>query len=184
MKQTAPILLLLVLGMAMPLPAAAEDYAETYPAEPIKLNLDLAATWDQVLAVLEKMGYEVDSQDRANGQILTKAEESISGAYAGSELRKVAVVVADYQASLRKGKHFLEITVSFLKPTLTSVAATAHISALKRSYDGQEEWITLKSNGALEVRFLNELNIAVTGKRIYDKKIPTWRKPIEIPIQK
>ena len=184
MKQTAPILLLLMLGLTLPLPAAAEDYAETFPAEPIKLNLDLSATWDQVLLVLEQMGYEVDSQDRANGQILTKAEESISGAYAGSELKKVAVVVADYQASLRKGKHFLEITVSFLKPQLTQVAATAYVSALKRSYGGDEEWIHLKSNGALEVRFLNELNIAVTGKRIYDKKIPTWRKPIEIPIQK
>ena len=184
MKQNAPILLLLMLGMALPLSAAAEDYAETYPAEPIKLNLDLSATWDQVLLVLEQMGYTVDSQDRGNGQILTKAEESISGAYSGSELKKVAVVVADYQASLRKGKHFLEITVTFLKPAQTSVAATAYISGLKRGYDGQEEWIHLKSNGALEVRFLNELSIAVTGKRIYDKKIPTWRKPIEIPIQK
>jgi hypothetical protein len=64
------------------------------------------------------------------------------------------------------------------------VAATAHISGLKRNFDGQEEWITLKSNGALEMRFLNELSIAVTGKRLYDKRIPAWKKPIEIPIKK
>jgi len=56
------------------------------------------------------------------------------------------------------------------------VAASAVIRGLKRSADGTEEWVPLKSNGVLEMRFLNELSYLVTGKRPYEKKLQYWKK--------
>lgn len=163
----------------------SSDYDNVRIPEPLQLEMDLPGAWDQTLAVLEKMGYEAQKQEKSEGSIQTREEESIAGVYALSELRKVAVLVTDYQATFHKGKYFLDITVRFLKPRLTTVGVSARIMGLKRRFDGTEEWLTLRSNGVLEMRFLNELSIAATGKRLYDKKLPYWKKSSqEIDIKK
>jgi hypothetical protein len=175
-------LILAILACAA-LPAASADKVEM--PEPLELDLDLPGAWEQVLVVLEKMGYEVVEQDKGAGVARTRDDESISGAYAASELKKIAVVVTDYQTTYNKAKYYMEIQISFLKPQRTAVAASAHIRGQKRSADGAEEWVTLKSNGVLEMRFLNELSYLVTGKRPYEKKLPYWKKSSqEIEIRK
>ena len=146
------------------------------PPEPLELELDLRGTWEQVTIVLEKMGYILESQDRAEGRLLTRVDDSISGAYAMSELKKIAVLATDYATTYSRGKYNLEVSIQFLTPKKTSVAVMAHVHGLKRDFEGHEEWLGLKSNGVLEMRYLNELSFLVTGKRIYDKKLPYWRK--------
>ena len=102
-----------------------------------------------------------------------------------SELKKVALVSTDYTSSFHQGKYYLEIRPQYMALQLTSIMVQAHVSGLKRTLDGQEEWLALKSNGTLETRFLNELSIAVTGQRAYDKKIQYWKKSSqEITIKK
>jgi len=166
-------LIVVILGCVPLLGAPA---AKVEMPEPLELDLDLPMTLEQVLLVTEKFGYEVVEQDRAAGLIRTRDDESIGGAYADSELKKIAVVVTDYQTSFHKGKYRMELQLSFLAPQRTAVAASAVIRGLKRSADGTEEWVPLKSNGVLEMRFLNELSYLVTGKRPYEKKLQYWKK--------
>jgi len=157
--------------------AADQKYQEVRMPKPLKLSIDLRSANDYVEIVLKKMGYKLQPKETSEGNVLTKEEVEVSGVYAMSELKKIAIVASDYTTSYHKGKYYIEITLHFLKPKLTSVAALAHITGLKRSLDGKEEWVPLKSNGILEMRFLNELSIAVTGKRAYDKKkLPYWKK--------
>jgi len=172
-KFACPALAMLVL-VAGWVQGASFDKPE--PPEPLELELDLRSAWDQATIVLEKMGYAVESQDRAEGRILTRVDDSISGAYTMSELKKIVVLATDYTTSYSRGKYNLELSIQFLAPKKTSVGVTAHVQGLKRDLEGHEEWVGLKTNGVLEMRYLNELSYLVTGKRIYDKKLPYWRK--------
>lgn len=165
--------LLVTLILALP---GKNPYEKIRIPEPYSLQLDLAASWEQVGQILEKMGYIVDQQDRAGGLITTRPEESIAGAYASSELEKVAIITHDYRVSYHKGRYHLELRFQYIKPAVTQLEVSAIIAGLKRDLNGKDEWARLKSNGALEMRFMNELHIALTGKRLYDKEIPFWKK--------
>ena len=134
-----------VLVLALFLSAAGTSgYQKSRIPDPLKVKTDLRTAWNRVILTLQKMGYKIKKKDRSIGQILTAEEESVSGVYAMSELKKVAVVVSDYASQFHKGKYYLEITVKFLKPHVTSVGALAHIKGLKRNIDGSEKWVSHK----------------------------------------
>lgn len=176
MKQLATVLTLLVfLVAAAPIPAAP-PYDDFQFPQPLKMKQDIRSTWDNVQLVLEKMGYDIKSKNRPDGIILTRDDPAFAGNYSMSELKKIAVVAADYTTQYVEGEYYLEVDVQFLQPKLTVVSCLAHIRGLKRNVEGEKEWVNLKSKGVLEMRFLNELSIMVTGKRIYDKKLPYWKK--------
>jgi len=184
MKTNGPVLLIL-FSLVLTAAVADDDYQKVDMPQPLQLELDLRTTSDYIPLVLESMGYELQPREENQSLFLTREEVEFSGVAAQKDLRKIAIVVADYTTTFHKGKYYLEITVSFLKPRLTAISALAHIKGLRRTLDGTEEWVPLQSNGVLETRFLNELSIAVTGKRAYDKKMPYWKKSSqEIDIKK
>lgn len=156
--------------------ASASGYPKPRVPEPLPLPVELAAAWDYIDAVLEKLDCEAVTIDRAAGLLITGEQAAFSGTRTRDELRKVAVLASDLTTFFRQGAYRLEISVRFLNPGQTEVSVSAHIRALRRELDGTEAWIDLKSNGAMEMRFLNELHILVTGKRLYDKKMPYWKR--------
>lgn len=188
MKHLAP--LLLALFLLLPLPSTLAQSEESRNAvqggsHTLELPQDLRTCHEQVLASLEKSGYEADAERRPGGIIVTKEQETTSGAYADSELRKIAKVKTDLQTVYRSIRVQLEIELEFRKPQVTAVQVSAMIRALRRSADGKETWETLTSNGSLEKRFLNELSIAVTGRPAFEKEMPYWKRSSqEIPIKK
>jgi hypothetical protein len=185
MKTRTQLLFVLLGLLSFFVSSNDKDYQKVDMPEPLQLELDLRTTTGYIPLVLEAMGYNVQPREETDGRFLTKDEVEFAGVAAISDLKKIAVVATDYTTTYHKGKYYLEITVSFLKPRLTAISAVAHIQGLKRSLDGTEEWVPLQSNGVLETRFLNELSIAVTGKRAYDKKMPYWKKSSqEIDIKK
>ncbi|MBN2431743.1 MAG: hypothetical protein JXQ27_09720 [Acidobacteria bacterium] len=184
MKTYGSVLFAVFAFFLTPVPAA-DDFQKVDMPEPLQLKLDLRTTSDYIPLVMDSMGYELQPREENESRFLTKEEVEFSGVSAMTDLKKIAIVVTDYTTSFYKGKYYLEITVSFLKPRLTAISALAHIQGLRRSIDGTEEWVPLQSNGIMETRFLNELSIAVTGKRAYDKKMPYWKKSSqEINIKK
>lgn len=151
---------------------------------PLQVPEELPVTWELIHDVLEKMGYEVDSEDRGEGRITTREDAGISGAGALATLKKVATVASDFVSSFHEARYTLEIRVAFLRPQRTTVSVFASIQGLKRSLDGKESWVRLDSIGTLERRVLNEISFAVTGKRPYHDPLPYWKKRSqEIPIK-
>ncbi|MBP7864403.1 MAG: hypothetical protein KA419_00525 [Acidobacteria bacterium] len=143
---------------------------------PLELPEELPVTWELIHDVLEKMGYEVDSEDRGEGRITTREDAGISGASALATLKKIATVATDFVSSFHEARYTLEIRVAFLQPQRTTVSVFAAIQGLKRALDGTETWVRLDSIGTLERRMLNEISFAATGKRPYHDPLPYWKK--------
>lgn len=161
-----------------------ETSSQSRTPPPLELPEELPVTWELVHDVLEKMGYEVDSEDRGEGRITTREDAGISGANALATLKKIATVASDFVSSFHEARYSLEIRVAFLQPQRTTVSVFASIQGLKRALDGKETWVKLDSVGTLERRMLNEISFAVTGKRPYHDPLPYWKKSSqEIPIK-
>ncbi|MBI3939845.1 MAG: hypothetical protein HY315_03340 [Acidobacteria bacterium] len=118
------------------------------------------------------------------GVLLTDLYDYASGTLAKNHLGKIAVRPDLSDGTWEKVRYKLQVTVEPLEKRETRVAVDAVIEALKRSFTGKEEWVTLVSNGNLEETFLVRLGRRLFGPQfsLEGKKKGFWeRDPRYVP---
>ncbi|MBI4456571.1 MAG: hypothetical protein HY644_11820 [Acidobacteria bacterium] len=120
------------------------------------------------------------------GVITTDLHEYTSGTLAKDHLTKIAVRPDLSDGTWEKVRYKLQVRIEPIEKKETLVLADAFIEALKRSFTGKEEWVTVPSNGSLEETFFLRLGRRLFGPQfsLQTRKKDFWqRDPRYVPNQ-
>jgi hypothetical protein len=130
-------------------------------------------------ALKDKMGLDIELEDRKGGKIITRPEEFITGSLTASEVQKVAVKTDALAGSWMKARYVAEAILEPVSTTETLVTIRTRIEALNRDMNGTEKWMPLDSLGVFEKRILGNITMKLMGSEMqFDQKKGFWdRKP-------
>ncbi|GAB4118394.1 MAG: hypothetical protein Kow001_18200 [Acidobacteriota bacterium] len=155
-KLTLPLILLVlpVLGSA--------QTRRVYHPPPLRIHVPFESAWNAMQEVLVETGEEVLSADRAQGRILTRFREYMSGPLTAGHLAKVGQQVQLSDADWIRAECQYEILIELVETKLTLVTVYANIRGLKRDFFGKESWVDIASNGNREEYLLTQF-----GRRLF-----------------
>lgn len=151
---------------------------KNYPKEYIS-NKPIQEVWDKAHDALKKLKYEIKSENKAKGIIVTKNVKLLNGLEAANQLKKIAVLPTNYTTLFEGGYYYLEVKIKFLGPQKTLVIPYCYIKGEKVTIEGKKKLVTLESNWNVEFRFLNQLAILLTGKPLPKKYRNFWDRNLE-----
>lgn len=174
--------MLLVVCAVSPVPVDASS-------DTLKVFVDFKTVAQAARAVLVEerpAGMSLSLADAARNPavLLTDPYEYASGTLARDHLLKIAVRPELSDGTWEKVRYKLEVRIEPVQKKDTNVTADATIEALKRSFSGKEEWVTVVSNGNLEETFLLRLGRRLFGPQfsLETKKKDFWqRDPRYVP---
>jgi hypothetical protein len=126
--------------------------------DPVKFVNKFDIVANVVHAVLEDMGFKIETEDRKGGKITTRPYEFITGSLTSSEVDKVAAKNDTATGSWTKAQYSIEALLEIVSPTETMVTVRTKMEALNRDIDGTEKWIALDSLGSVERRILGRIS--------------------------
>ncbi len=155
---------------------SAESSKQATLPGPFKYLNKFETVWTAARQVLEDMGFKIESEDRANGKIVTKPYEFITGSMTVEELDKVSSYDSLATAWL-KGRYTIEVVLEILQPNETSAAVNAKIEGLQQDLAGNKTWVERRSTGVVERRILGKLSMKLLSPAKEDKKKGFWNQP-------
>ncbi len=153
-----PVLLML---LALPAPSFAQT-RRIYHPPPLRIHVPFEAAWNAMQEVLAEAGEEVLEADRAQGRILTRFREYMSGPLTAGHLSKIGQKVQLGDADWIRAECQYEIQVELVEAKLTLVTVYTNIRGLKRDFFGKETWVEVPSNGSREEFLLTQY-----GRRLF-----------------
>ncbi len=179
-----------LFGICAAFSATAQPQRPSLP-DPVKFVNKFDTVANVVHAVLEDMGYKIETEDRKGGRITTRPYEFISGSLTSSEVDKVAIKNDTATGSWVKAQYSVEALLEIVTPTETMVTIRTKMEALNRDIDGKEKWISLDSLGSVERRILGRISTKLMmgsdappneGKGFWNKRPqPVDQRPPKFP---
>ncbi len=156
-----PLLLWMESGLA---PVHAQP-ARRYIPPPLKVSIPFDAAWKGMIETLEGKEYELLSQDRGKGGVLTDFREFSSGPLTESHISKVGEKPKLIDGEWVRVLYQYDVQVQLIAERETVVTVNANIKALKRNFLGGDEWVEIPSSGRLEEELLT-----LYGRRLFGEK--------------
>ena len=134
------------------------------PAPPLRVHIPFEAAWEGMLRVLKDRGWNLTRKNRGKGEIHTAAREYISGPLTKAHMDKIGERPRLSGAQWKRVHYGYEISVQLVSGVETLMTVDANISALKRGYLGEENWVRIPSTGRLEKNLLTQFGQFLFGQ--------------------
>jgi hypothetical protein len=151
---------------------------------PLRLNLPFEAAWNGILLTLQENEFELLTENRGKGSILSSFREYSSGPLTASHIDKIGETPKLVDGEWVSVKYQYEILVELIAERETVLTVYANIEALKREFLGTEEWITIETFGKLEAQLLTQFGKTLFGQAFdlpEPKKGYRDRDPVYVP---
>lgn len=139
--------------------------APRYIPPPLKVSIPFETAWKGMLDTLEGKEYELLSQDRGKGVILTEFREFSSGPLTESHIAKVGEKPKLIDGEWVRVLYQYDVLVQLIAERETVVTVNANVKALKRNFLGGDEWVEIPSSGRLEEELLT-----LFGRHLFGEK--------------
>lgn len=157
--------LVLILPLLLALsPQGVTQAKDKFIPAPLRMDIPFEAAWDAMLEILEQNGFEILSQDRGQGHILSSFHEYSSGPLTESHISKIGENPELVDGEWIRVRYQYEIFVELITHRETLLRVYANIEALKREFLGREDWIKIETIGKLEEQLLTQFGKSLFGE--------------------
>jgi len=175
-------IILTFLFLLLFLPNKALFAQEKLIPPPLRLDIPFEAAWSGILLTLMEHEFEILSQDRGQGSILSSFREYSSGPLTESHISKIGETPKLVDGEWIRVQYQYEILVELIAERETVLVVYTNIEALRREFLGTEDWIKIETTGKLETEFLTQFGKSLFGeafnlpepKRGYRDKDPVY----------
>ena len=154
---------LLVTLLVLPTESALLAQEKVIPP-PLRLDIPFEAAWRGILLTLMENDFEILSQDRGQGLILSSFREYSSGPLTESHISKIGETPKLVDGEWIRVQYQYEILVELIGERETVLIVYTNIEALKREFLGTEDWIKIETNGKLETELLTQFGKSLFGE--------------------
>ncbi len=131
---------------------------------PLRVHIPFEAAWEGMLRVLREEGWTIAREGRAKGEIQTGSREYISGPLTNDHMDKIGERPRLSGAQWKQVNYQYEVAIQLVSGRETLITLDANITALKRTFLGEEDWVAIPSNGRLEEGLLTRFGQSLFGQ--------------------
>ena len=131
---------------------------------PLRLHIPFEAAWEGMLRVLKEEGWTVARETRAKGEIRTGSRKYISGPLTDDHMDKIGERPRLSGAQWQRVDYLFEVAIQLVSGRETVITVDTNITALKRGFLGEEDWVAIPSNGRLEEGLLTRFGQSLFGQ--------------------
>jgi hypothetical protein len=138
---------------------------------PLRVSVPFESAWKTALQTFETLAERnrrkvpLMKQDRTRGQIQSEFVEYASGTLTASHIAKIGERPRLTDGDWVRVEYQYEVLLELIQERETLTTVSANIKALRRSFLGEEKWVNIVTNGALEEEYLMEFGTALFGDR-------------------
>ena len=162
MRPTNLLAIAILLGLAGSTAAQVQAPKRHIPP-PLRVHVPLEAAWKTLGETLEETQLPIYVKDRDSGKVRTEYVEYSSGPLTASRISKVGERPKLLDADWVRVEYQYDVDVVYIQEKETLVNVYANVRALKRSFLGGDEWVSIRSNGQLEEDLLTTFGQALFG---------------------
>jgi hypothetical protein len=130
---------------------------------PLRMDIPFEATWNGILLVLMEDDFDILSQDRGKGSILSSFREYSSGPLTEGHINKIGETPKLVDGEWVRVQYQYEVLVELISERETVLTVYSNIEALKREFLGSEDWIKIETTGKLEADLLTQFGKTLFG---------------------
>ena len=131
---------------------------------PLRVHIPFEAAWEGMLRILKEEGWTVSRETRAKGEIRTGSRKYISGPLTGDHMDKIGERPRLSGAQWQRVNYHYEVSIQLVSGRETLITVDADITALKRGFLGEEDWVAIPSNGRLGEGLLTRFGQSLFGQ--------------------
>jgi hypothetical protein len=187
-RRLAVLLSLVWLSVLGPIGSGAANNRSVPP--PLRVSVPFESAWKAALeafsALQERTGRKMPliKEDRNRGEFKTDFVEYASGPLAAGHIAKIGERPRVSDGDWVRVEYQYEVLLELIQDRETLTTVSANIRALKRSFLGEEQWVNIVTNGALEYEYLMAFGTTLFGDR-FQLDAPSrgfWsRDPAHVP---
>ena len=154
------------------------------PPSPLRMDIPFDAAWDGMLLTLTENNFAILRQNRSQGSILSDFREYSSGPLTERHIGKIGTTPKLVDGEWLRVQYQYEVVVELITERETVLTVYTNISALKRTFLGVEDWITIEPTGKLETELLMKFGKLLFGGAFSlpeTKKSYQDREPVYVP---
>ncbi|MGW8181199.1 MAG: hypothetical protein ACWGQW_20910 [bacterium] len=157
--------LLMILGSLLFLPTELTDaLAQSTVPPPLRVYIPFEAAWRGMREVFKERDWTIVEEDHARGILRSSFVEYSSGTLTKSHISKIGKRPESTDGDWIRVEYRYDIVITLIEAKETVVTVDADIRALKRSFLGDETWISIPSNGQRERYLLEEFGKLLFGQ--------------------
>ena len=131
---------------------------------PLRMDIPFEAAWSGILLTLMEDEFEILSQNRGKGLILSSFREYSSGSLTEDHIGKIGETPKLVDGEWVRVQYQYEVLVELIAERETVLTVYTNIEALKREFLGTENWIAIETTGKLETELLTKFGRSLFGE--------------------
>jgi hypothetical protein len=156
-------MLVLILLFVLPLVSPLLAQKKLVPP-PLRMDIPFEAAWSGMLLTLMEDEFEILSQDRGKGLILSSFREYSSGPLTEDHMGKIGETPKLVDGEWVRVQYQYEVLVELIAERETVLTVYTNIEALKREFLGTEDWVEIETTGKLETDLLTQFGKSLFGE--------------------